>query len=156
LTYRNSVDLLEEAAKDDQKAPDLSWTAWLTRRIAQVLARGLSDRVTLLRTRTLVLGQYDLDHTPASLGQQVVVGLILNPETSQRLVDLGPPADDTAKVCVQHHQPTLEWSLTSRGVVQQAAEFRQFWGPKSEMRRFKDGKINESVGAFPATKPTVP
>ncbi len=39
-------------------------------------------------------------------------------------------------------------------VVLQAAEFRQFWGPKSEMRRFKDGKINESVGTI--ERPSLP
>lgn len=124
LKFDNYIHVtLPEEAEDEERARDLSWETWLARRTAQVLARGLSDRVTLLRTRALVLDQYELDHAPTELGRQVIVGLILNPETAQRLVDLGPPADDTAK----------------------AAEFRQFWGPKSEMRRFKDGKINESV-----------
>lgn len=93
-----SVTLPEEA-EDEERARDLSWETWLARRTAQVLARGLSDRVTLLRTRALVLDQYELDYAPTELGRQVIVGLILNPETAQRLVDLGPPADDTAKVC---------------------------------------------------------
>ena len=92
-----SVTLPEEA-EDEERARDLSWETWLARRTAQVLARGLSDRVTLLRTRALVLDQYELDYAPTELGRQVIVGLILNPETAQRLVDLGPPADDTAKV----------------------------------------------------------
>ncbi len=145
-----SVTLPEEA-EDEERARGLSWETWLARRTAQVLARGLSDRVTLLRTRALVLDQYELDHAPTELGRQVIVGLILNPETAQRLVDLGPPADDTAKVCCFTRNITT--SCHSRAacvscVVLQAAEFRQFWGPKSEMRRFKDGKINESVGTI--------
>lgn len=33
-------------------------------------------------------------------------------------------------------------------ILQQAAKFREFWGEKAELRRFKDGTIAESTGKF--------
>jgi U3 small nucleolar RNA-associated protein 22 len=51
------------------------------------------------------------------------VGLILNPTESERLVDKGPSAD----------------------LKEETATFRKFWGEKSELRRFKDGSILESL-----------
>jgi U3 small nucleolar RNA-associated protein 22 len=53
----------------------------------------------------------------------IELGLILDPVEATRLVDFGPPADDPAGSEV----------------------FRAFWGSKSELRRFKDGRILESV-----------
>ncbi|CAE6501093.1 unnamed protein product [Rhizoctonia solani] len=53
----------------------------------------------------------------------IELGLVLDQTEAPRLVDYGPPADDSAGSEV----------------------FRAFWGPKSELRRFKDGRILESV-----------
>ncbi|GAA6010745.1 hypothetical protein JCM11491_002926 [Sporobolomyces phaffii] len=51
------------------------------------------------------------------------LGILLDPTESSRLVDQGPSAEDEAA----------------------CEEFRSFWGNKSELRRFKDGSIVESV-----------
>lgn len=53
-----------------------------------------------------------------------------------RLVDIGPAADDGKA----------------------AAKFQAFWGNKSELRRFQDGKISEAVvwDASPADRHTIP
>ncbi|KAM0752220.1 Nrap protein [Meredithblackwellia eburnea MCA 4105] len=56
-------------------------------------------------------------------GTVLAIGLILDAAEAGRLVDQGPSAEDEAA----------------------CAEFRTFWGPKSELRRFKDGSIVESV-----------
>lgn len=68
--------------------------------------------------------------SPHPLGQAtpptstlVEIGLIFNPSEASRLVDHGPPAGDEAA----------------------GAAFREFWGSKAELRRFKDGSIEESV-----------
>lgn len=53
----------------------------------------------------------------------LTVGIILNPENCFRLVDLGPSVDDKAGCNL----------------------FRQFWGTKSELRRFKDSSIKEAA-----------
>ncbi|KAH7323328.1 Nrap protein [Rhizoctonia solani] len=60
--------------------------------------------------------------TPNSL-PFIELGLVLDQTEAPRLVDYGPPADDSAGSEI----------------------FRAFWGPKSELRRFKDGRILESV-----------
>ena len=55
----------------------------------------------------------------------VFVGLILDTEHAFRLVDHGPAADNTDS--------------------EAARQFRDLWGDKAELRRFKDGSITESV-----------
>ncbi|KAL1749256.1 Nrap protein [Schizophyllum fasciatum] len=55
----------------------------------------------------------------------VHIGLIHDSEHAFRLVDHGPPADDPNPA--------------------NSAAFRALWGPKAELRRFKDGRITESV-----------
>ncbi|KAI0084988.1 Nrap protein [Irpex rosettiformis] len=62
----------------------------------------------------------------------VLLGIILDIEHAHRLVDYGPPAaaeDDNTK------DPHSE----------ERAKFRALWGSKAELRRFKDGRILESV-----------
>lgn len=60
------------------------------------------------------------------LGSPVIfIGLILDTEQAFRLVDHGPAEDS----------PDPE----------AAKAFQEFWGDKAELRRFKDGKITESV-----------
>jgi len=49
--------------------------------------------------------------------------LLVRPENAWRKVDKGPPAEDSAG----------------------GKAFREFWGDKSELRRFKDGSITETV-----------
>lgn len=56
-------------------------------------------------------------------GVEVVVGILLNSTHMHRRVDRGPAASEDVE----------------------CAKFRQFWGQKSEMRRFKDGSIVEAV-----------
>ncbi|PPQ69881.1 hypothetical protein CVT25_005586 [Psilocybe cyanescens] len=55
----------------------------------------------------------------------IFIGIIHNPEHAFRLVDHGPAADE-------QDQSVL-------------VKFRALWGSKSELRRFKDGRIVESV-----------
>ncbi|RXK39464.1 hypothetical protein M231_03297 [Tremella mesenterica] len=51
------------------------------------------------------------------------VGLTYNPTSATRVLDVGPPSTDEAA----------------------CQSFRQLWGSKAELRRFKDGSISESV-----------
>lgn len=53
----------------------------------------------------------------------MVIGLILNAEQAYRTVDYGPSSED--KVA--------------------AAQYRQFWGEKAELRRFRDGSLLETL-----------
>ncbi|KAK4685401.1 U3 small nucleolar RNA-associated protein 22, partial [Tremellales sp. Uapishka_1] len=53
----------------------------------------------------------------------VAVGIIYNPECATRVIDIGPSADHPVE----------------------GTAFRELWGDKAELRRFKDGSISESV-----------
>lgn len=61
--------------------------------------------------------------TSAATSLVLGLGVLLDPAHSMRVVDHGPSAEDEAA----------------------CAEFSAFWGPKSELRRFKDGSIVETV-----------
>ena len=55
--------------------------------------------------------------------EYVLVGILVNPENINRTVDHGPSAEDKAA----------------------SQDFQKFWGNKSELRRFQDGRIVESL-----------
>jgi U3 small nucleolar RNA-associated protein 22 len=69
------------------------------------------------------LGERAVSIVPVSIStDDFNVGIILNPDLAVNIVDKGP----------QSNEPEAE-------------DFRKFWGKKSEIRRFKDGSITESV-----------
>jgi U3 small nucleolar RNA-associated protein 22 len=55
----------------------------------------------------------------------ILIGLIHDPHDAYRLVDHGPTVDEEDKTSID--------------------QFRDLWGEKAELRRFKDGQIRESV-----------
>ncbi|KAG5463706.1 MAG: Nrap protein, partial [Olpidium bornovanus] len=92
--------------------------------IPDLLVRGLRDRVPLVTARLERTPSWRLqDARPQNKRAELLVGLLLNPDHAPRLVDHGPPAED-AKAC---------------------EDFRRLWGNKSELRRFQNGQIGESV-----------
>ena len=104
------------------------------RRVYQALVTGLGDRILLLHLRPsggsawLPVG---LKCTPQPR-YRIRIGILVNPQNANRTVDRGPSAED--------HQA--------------ATAFRKFWGEKAELRRFKDGSIQESL-IWPTTDPQV-
>lgn len=65
----------------------------------------------------------DGDQTPHKLGgDAITINLLIDAEAAHNVLERGPPADD----------PT-------------AQSFRNFWGEKSNLRRFMDGAICEAV-----------
>ena len=109
---------------------DMSPILELISRLYQVLQRGLGDRVTLLDSQAPTLQPWSLAKPqPRSKGDIIVeLRLLLNTDATSRLIDHGPSADDQAA----------------------ADDFRRFWGEKSELRRFKDGSISESLVWLPS------
>lgn len=93
----------------------------------KVLTRALGDRARLVH----ISPSYNYASWPIQKripsyerdSPEIVIGLFLNPHKANRLVDHGP-------------SPELK---------EKAASFRRFWGDKSELRRFKDGNILESL-----------
>ncbi len=92
--------------------------------IASTLRRGLGDRARLVTTLIAPPPRWtcDLDG-PAHTITTAEVGLLLDKTEANRVLDQGPTAEEPDK----------------------AAAFRDFWGEKAGLRRFKDGSITESV-----------
>jgi U3 small nucleolar RNA-associated protein 22 len=94
-------------------------------KLFETFKRGLGDRVSLISLlppspQPWKLGSARPKTSSDSLLQ---IGLVVNPNTVNRTVDHGPTAENKTE----------------------AAAFRKFWGEKSELRRFKDGSITESL-----------
>ncbi|KAJ4453145.1 putative nucleolar RNA-associated family protein [Paratrimastix pyriformis] len=117
--------------------------------LQRVLERALGERALAVRVLADpgVACRVALDQDPpAALSSHgsgscpLWVCLLLDVHAEGRLVERGPPADQADAV----------------------ADFRAFWGPKAETRRFKDGTILESVvwepecGLVPPPPPSHP
>ncbi|KAH9829045.1 Nrap protein [Rhodofomes roseus] len=87
--------------------------------------RALSNRTRAIAVLHPSSSSRPLSQAQPSNPSTVLLGLVLDTEHAFRLVDHGPPASE---------QETEE-----------AKQFRDFWGEKAELRRFKDGSIVESV-----------
>uniref|UniRef100_A0A8C8S5Z8 Nucleolar protein 6 n=1 Tax=Pelusios castaneus TaxID=367368 RepID=A0A8C8S5Z8_9SAUR len=92
--------------------------------VTSLLARGLAERVMLLTHSLPQAPQWPISAEPPKHKDagHLSFGLLLTPEFAASILEKGPEAD----------QP-------------EAAEFRRFWGEKSELRRFQDGTICEAV-----------
>jgi U3 small nucleolar RNA-associated protein 22 len=95
------------------------------RQLHDTLKSALTDRVTTL---TLSLPgepswRVSSSKPSANLQRSLLVSIATDQTSANRKVDHGPPAENKME----------------------AATFRQFWGDKAELRRFKDGSILESV-----------
>ncbi|KAL8975572.1 MAG: hypothetical protein Q9197_000188 [Variospora fuerteventurae] len=103
----------------------LNWTADGADKVHARFTYGLGDRTTLICPHVPSRASWRVSSAPPLLGadSHVTVGLLLNPENSRRTVDRGPPVDNNKA----------------------SALFREFWGDRAELRRFKDGTISESV-----------
>ncbi|KAF2121843.1 pre-rRNA processing protein Utp22 [Lophiotrema nucula] len=94
-------------------------------KLYSALCRALTDRISMISFTLPEQSSWSISSRPHPNDQErhVVVNLDTNPGTANRSVDHGPSAESK----------------------REAAAFRQFWGDKAELRRFKDGSILESV-----------
>jgi U3 small nucleolar RNA-associated protein 22 len=128
LTCQSSVDLSSAKPLTPAVHSALDYgsqTNALLSCLATTLRWGLGDRtkaVAILHPTSKVRSISQAHPTNPCI---VHIGIILNTEHALRLVDQGPAADDP--------DPG------------HAEQFREFWGDKAELRRFKDGRIVESV-----------
>ena len=102
-----------------------SLAAALLSAMGSTLRRGLGDRcraVTFLHPSSQTR---PTSQAHPSSPDFIYIGIIYNPQNAFRLVDHGPSVDDQNKTALD--------------------EFRELWAHKSELRRFKDGRIVESV-----------
>ncbi|KYO18444.1 nucleolar protein 6 [Alligator mississippiensis] len=127
--YLKPVSKLQGACKKMQLLNELmdrggNYVATALPFMTSLLARGLGERVLLLTHSLPQTQEWPIDADPPKhkdIGH-LSFGLLFAPEFAASVLERGPEAD----------QP-------------EAADFRQFWGEKSELRRFQDGAICEAV-----------
>ncbi|KAF9552839.1 Nrap protein [Agrocybe pediades] len=93
--------------------------------MSSILRQGLGDRaraVAILHPTSL---PRPVSQAHPESPDSIFIGIVHDPQNAFRLVDHGPAADDQ------------DTSLLEK--------FRALWGDKSELRRFKDGRIVESA-----------
>ncbi|XP_002731732.1 nucleolar protein 6, partial [Saccoglossus kowalevskii] len=92
--------------------------------IVEILEKGTGKRIKLFGMHQPPHKEWSVNEKPPHWKDltHLTFGLLLDPEYSMRVLDMGPPADS-----------------------QEAADFRQFWGNKAELRRFQDASICEAV-----------
>uniref|UniRef100_A0A7N8YJ63 Nucleolar protein 6 n=1 Tax=Mastacembelus armatus TaxID=205130 RepID=A0A7N8YJ63_9TELE len=92
--------------------------------ILSLLQQGLGQRIHLLTHSLSSVPEWPVEsEAPKHRAQPPIsFGLLLNPELAASVLERGPPADSP-----------------------KAADFRQLWGSRSELRRFQDGAITEAV-----------
>ena len=90
-----------------------------------VISRALGDRVKLisLSCQPGELWSVESKRSRRKTNGAISVGFVLDADNASRVVDHGPSAEQK----------------------EEAASFRDFWGGKAELRRFKDGSIRESL-----------
>ncbi|XP_028408170.1 nucleolar protein 6-like isoform X2 [Dendronephthya gigantea] len=94
----------------------LSW-------LETLLLKALGERIDMLFVWPISFPEWTLKQEPPSLSEcSIVVGYHLNTDAAHSVLQKGPNADNA-----------------------EAKEFREFWGEKSELRRFQDGTISEAV-----------
>lgn len=110
----------------DDASPDTRGkVAGLCNKVHSVLKRALGNRAQLVSVGLPPLPSWPLAQYPAKpdVWLRVSVHIIFDPANASRQVDHGPPAEEK----------------------KEAEKFRRFWGEKSELRRFKDGSILETL-----------
>jgi U3 small nucleolar RNA-associated protein 22 len=88
-----------------------------------LLKEGLTDRVVAIHPLLAPYPTWPVKSAGPGVSSDMLVGFIYDAATVGRVVDHGPPAED----------------------AQESARFQKFWGSKSELRRFKDGSILETL-----------
>jgi len=108
-----------------QKTDAVSDSIVYCQKLYQTLEAGLGDRAVLIHLEAPQSPTLwpEIQTQSQKTHNVVQVGLLLDPEHVNRTVDRGPSAEDK----------------------ESAVAFRRFWGEKAELRRFKDGSIQESL-----------
>uniref|UniRef100_A0A8H7NIY7 U3 small nucleolar RNA-associated protein 22 n=1 Tax=Bionectria ochroleuca TaxID=29856 RepID=A0A8H7NIY7_BIOOC len=115
----NSQDMTKSSGSPDRRGAvsEFSLEAY------KVLKKAYGGRAQLLHIHSPTTSKWSLGAYPPPEFDHVTVGVTFQFAQMSRQMEHGPPAEEQ----------------------KEAARFRQFWGEKAELRRFKDGSILECV-----------
>lgn len=103
-------------------------------KVTMILKKALGDRAVAIHRQIsdeVDNVTWDVKSSSASESSTILLGIVFNAANVTRQVDHGPTVEEK----------------------EAAKKFRQFWGEKAELRRFKDGSILESL-IWTQTSPT--
>ncbi|XP_066977982.1 nucleolar protein 6 [Macrobrachium rosenbergii] len=90
--------------------------------IMKTLKKGLGDRVRLLVPKRDAVPVWPVEKSPPKWKASLDIGLVIDETAAKALLTKGPAADEP-----------------------EGRDFREFWGEKSNLRRFQDGSFHEAV-----------
>ncbi|KAL7730970.1 hypothetical protein ACLKA6_014201 [Drosophila palustris] len=126
ITNPASVDQLLQLHVQPEVKYDYANYAYpqLLKLLTELLQKGLGQRIHAILPLEIPSSPWSVDSKAPVIGRSLQLGLILDPEHAYEVLDKGPAANEDPNG---------------------AAEFRKFWGEKSNLRRFQDGSITEAV-----------
>ncbi|XP_017076437.2 nucleolar protein 6 [Drosophila eugracilis] len=92
--------------------------------LTELLKKGLAERVHSILPLETESTPWPVENKAPVIGNYIQLGLILQPEHAYEVLNKGPATNEDPEG---------------------AAEFRSFWGERSNLRRFQDGSITEAV-----------
>ncbi|XP_049871871.1 nucleolar protein 6 [Pectinophora gossypiella] len=131
LRFKNLTKLKQSIVSRASKETKLNYgvdqLSLVVAALHALLAKGLGDRVDLIQPMIEADFSWSVKKSlekakKEGFEEKLSFGFILNPENALNVVQKGPSAN-----------------------LPEAEEFRAFWGDKSELRRFQDGAITETV-----------
>jgi U3 small nucleolar RNA-associated protein 22 len=115
----NSPDVSHTSGSPDHRGALLDYSA----ETYKILKKAYGNRAELVHLQQPSTTPWSLGASHPAESGTLLVGVIFNFPHMSRQMEHGPPAEEQ----------------------KEAARFRQFWGEKAELRRFKDGSILECV-----------
>ncbi|KAE9397307.1 Nrap protein [Gymnopus androsaceus JB14] len=120
-----------------------SSTLSLLSSIESILTQGLGNRVKALVLCVPRARVHDVRTDVQARSANVIwIGMIYDPKHAFRQVDYGPVPTSNYTSSENPSHEGADGPSTSDAAL---ASFLHLWGPKSSLRRFKDGRIQESV-----------
>ncbi|KEY67976.1 hypothetical protein S7711_02181 [Stachybotrys chartarum IBT 7711] len=120
----DSILQVQNQGTPKNKSSDCRGPAWdFSQEAYKILKKAYGDRAQLVHLQLPPSSTWALGSPKPSKTDPIHIGVVFNHAQMSRSMEYGPPAEEQ----------------------KDAAKFRQFWGDRAELRRFKDGSILECV-----------
>ncbi|KAK7403547.1 U3 snoRNP protein [Neonectria punicea] len=123
-TFDAMFEIKSPDISKSSKSPDRRGSAWdFSLEAHKILKKAYGDRAELVHFKQPSKTSWSLGSSHPAEPNKVLFAVVFDSVHMSRQMEHGPPAEEP----------------------KDAARFRQFWGEKAELRRFKDGSIIECV-----------